>query len=129
MELPAFANVANEPRPREAKEVPFQPGQRDPRVFLEQIVADAEQPLSQRMRAAIELLPYSHPKLAVTAMVTEKSFAELLEKRLRHMAQIEQMNGKPPQTIEQTIEQQIEPSPVEPSKPLARTLDRRFRRM
>jgi hypothetical protein len=44
---------------------------------------NAELPLSVRMRAAIELLPYSHPKLAVTAMVTENDIATLLDRRIK----------------------------------------------
>jgi hypothetical protein len=73
--------------------------------------------LSQRMRAAIEPLPYTHPKLAVTAMVTENDIATLLDRRIKRM---EAMNGKP-----QTIANQA----IETKSPLPRLADRRFRRM
>jgi hypothetical protein len=75
-------------------------------------------PLPVRIRCAVAALPHEVPRLAVTALVNEQSFAELLERRLKHMAKIE--NGKPHQP---TIEHQPQ------SRPLATTNDRRFRRM
>ena len=42
---------------------------------------NAELPLSVRMRAAIELLPFTHPKLAVVAQVTENDIATLLDRK------------------------------------------------
>jgi hypothetical protein len=89
----------------------------DPLNFLKAVYMDAKLPLSVRMRAAIELLPFTHPKLAVTAMVTENDIATLLDRRLKR---IEAMNGKP-----QTIDQTIEAKPP----PLPRLVDRRFRRV
>jgi hypothetical protein len=89
----------------------------DPLSFLKAVYMNAELPLSVRMRAAIELLPFTHPKLAVTAMVTENDIATLLDRRLKR---IEAMNGKP-----QTIDQTIEAKPP----PLPRLVDRRFRRV
>jgi hypothetical protein len=89
----------------------------DPLNFLKAVYMDAKLPLSVRMRAAIELLPFTHPKLAVTALVNEQDFATLLDRRLKR---IEAMNGKP-----QTIDQTIEAKPP----PLPRLVDRRFRRV
>ena len=43
----------------------------DPLNFLKAVYMDAKLPLSVRMRAAIELLPFTHPKLAVTAVVND----------------------------------------------------------
>ena len=86
----------------------------DPLDFLKAVYMNAELPLSVRMRAAIELLPFTHPKLAVTAMVNEQDFATLLDRRLKKM---EAMNGNQPQTIE-----------AKPP-PLRRLADRRFRRV
>src|SRR6476646_4845679 len=62
-------------------------------------------PLPVRMRAAIACLPHETPKLAVMGMVSEQSFAELLERRLRHQAQIEASNVK--QIDQPQIEQQM----------------------
>jgi hypothetical protein len=70
---------------------------------------------------AIACLPHVTPKLAVMGMVSEQSFAELLDRRLRHMAQLE-ANGNSPQQIEQ-------PETIETTRPMARTTDRRFCRM
>jgi hypothetical protein len=54
----------------------------DPLSFLKAVYMDAKLPLSVRMRAAIELLPFTHPKLAVLAQVSETDFATLLDQRL-----------------------------------------------
>jgi hypothetical protein len=100
----------------------------DPLSFLKAVYMNVELPLSVRMRAAIELLPYSYPKLAVVAQVTENDIAVLLDRRIKRyeeMKVIEATNGNRPQ-IDQPIERpQIEPSP----RPMARTLDRRYRRL
>jgi hypothetical protein len=79
------------------------------------------------MRAAIACLPHETPKLAVMGLVNGQSFAEILERRLRHQAQLE-ANGNPqpqPQMNEQTIDQ----PQIDTPKPLPRLADRRFRRM
>ena len=63
----------------------------DPLSFLKAVYMNVELPLSVRMRAAIELLPFTHPKLAVTAMVSEQDFATVLDRRLKR---IEEMKAK-----------------------------------
>jgi hypothetical protein len=63
----------------------------DPLSFLKAVYMNAELPLSVRMRAAIELLPFTHPKLAVTAVVSEQDFATVLDRRLKR---IEEMKAK-----------------------------------
>jgi hypothetical protein len=78
-------------------------------------------PLPVRMRAAIAALPHEVPRLAVTALVSEQSFAELLDRRLKHQARIENTNGRTTEPIERPL--------IEPSKPLPRSNDRRLRRM
>jgi hypothetical protein len=79
-----------------------------------------------RTRIAIALLPFTAPKLAVTYQASESDFATLLEERIkRHEARLNGgMNGT----------KLIEPPPpangaVEIKRPLARTADRRFRRL
>jgi hypothetical protein len=67
------------------------------------------------MRAAIEVLPFTHSKLAVTAQVSENNFAELLDRRLQRMEQTRLIEHQPPA--------------VEIKPPLARTADKRFRRL
>jgi hypothetical protein len=82
-------------------------------------------PLPVRMRAAIAALPHETPKLAVMGLVNEQSFAEILDRRLKRMAELE--NGNPqPQPQTRMIEAQPQ-ADVRP--PLATTNDRRFRRM
>jgi hypothetical protein len=90
----------------------------DPLNFLKAVYMNADLPLSIRMRAAIELMPFMHPKLAVTAVVNERNFAELLDRRLRRMGQINNekiIDGPKPE--------------IEAKPPLPRISDRRYRRM
>jgi hypothetical protein len=85
----------------------------DPLVFLKAVYMNEELPLSVRMRAAIEVLPFTHPKLQVTAQINENNLAELLDRRLRKME-------------EKLIEHQRPAVEVKPPMPIA---DRRFRRI
>ena len=73
-------------------------------------------PLPTRLRAAIAALPHEVPRLQVSALVNEQSFAELLDRRLKR---IEEMNGQP----------RSQTQVIEAPKHLPRTSDRRFRRM
>jgi uncharacterized metal-binding protein YceD (DUF177 family) len=76
--------------------------------------------LPVRMRAAIAALPFELPKLAVTAVINEQNFAEVLDRRLKKLAALE--NGK---AIEAT-----KPEPdIEIKPPMPRLADRRYRRM
>ena len=81
--------------------------------LLRAVYRSASIPLPVRLRAAIAALPHEVPRLAVTALVNEQSFAELLDRRIKRM---EAMNGNQPQ-------------PIEAKPPLPRLADRRFRRL
>jgi hypothetical protein len=74
--------------------------------------------LPVRMRAAIAALPFELPKLAVTAVINEQSFAEVLERRLQNMERISNGNAK-----------MIEAKQVETKTPMPRLGDRRYRRV
>jgi hypothetical protein len=67
------------------------------------------------MRAAAEVLPFTHSKLAVTAVMTENDFASLLDCRLKR---IQEMKAKA-----------IEGTQVEVKPALPRLADRRYRRL
>ncbi|MGY4174727.1 hypothetical protein ACVIHH_000018 [Bradyrhizobium sp. USDA 4518] len=47
--------------------------------FLQAIYRSADQPMHRRTRAAVAALPFEHPKLAVTAVVSTEGFAARLE--------------------------------------------------
>ncbi len=91
----------------------------DPLNFLKAVYMNADLPLSVRMRAAIELMPYTYAKLAVVAQVSEQGLAELLDRRLKRVRMME--------TNARMIEgPRPEPVDVRPSVPI--TNDRRYRR-
>jgi|SRR6476620_9767593 hypothetical protein len=98
--------------------------------FLQAVYCNEGLALPVRMRAAIAALPFESPKLAVTALVNEQSFAEILDRRLKRIKEIENGNGKlieaPTQEVE--IQPMLPRSTVEVRPPLAPTNDRRFRR-
>jgi hypothetical protein len=83
----------------------------------------------ERWHIGKHVLQFESPKLGVTVAVNEQDFATLLDRRIQHM---KEMNGKSQaQIIDQTIDQPqiIETPRIEASRHLARTNDRRFRRM
>ena len=92
--------------------------------LLQAVYRNPSIPLPVRIRCAVAALQHEVPRLAVTAVVNEQSFAEILDRRLKKM---EAMNGKQ-QQIEQTIDHTTEQT-IETPKPLPRVADRRFRRM
>ena len=86
--------------------------------LLQKIYRSPSTSLPVRIRCAVAALPFEFPKLAVTALVSDQSFAELLDRRLKHLSEIENGNGK---IIDRTA--------VETTKPLPRLADRRYRRL
>jgi hypothetical protein len=92
MEMPRFASVGTEPRPREAPlELPANATSLD---LLRIIYRSPEVPLPVRIRCAMACLQYEHPRLAVVAQISESSFAEVLERRLRNLERISNGNAK-----------------------------------
>jgi hypothetical protein len=88
--------------------------------FLQTVYRNPEVNLHIRIRCAMACLQYEHPRLAVTAMVSEQSFAEVLERRLKKLRDMEQ-NGK-------AIEAPKPQPDIEIKPPMPRVADRRYRR-
>jgi len=86
--------------------------------FLQEVYCNDQLPLITRMRAAIAVLPFESPKLAVTAMVSEQDFATLLDQRLKRM---EAMKAD---AIEARPQPQVEVKP-----PMSKIADGRYRRL
>jgi hypothetical protein len=63
--------------------------------FLQAIYCNNELPLPVRMRAAIAALPFEHPKLAVSAQISEGDFAELLDRRIKRFEEMKLIEAKP----------------------------------
>jgi hypothetical protein len=59
--------------------------------LLRAVYRDPSLALPIRMRAAIAALPHEVPRLSMVAQINEQSFAELLERRLKRMAEMERM--------------------------------------
>ena len=53
-----------------------------PLEYLRAVYTNSRQPEHRRLRAAIECLPFVHPKLMVSAFFDGKSFAAQLEKAI-----------------------------------------------
>ena len=60
--------------------------------FHRAVYRNASLPISTRQRSAIAALQFEHPKLAVHALVDEKSFAFRLEKAIERSAKV--VNGE-----------------------------------
>jgi hypothetical protein len=95
-----------------------------PLEFLEAVYCNNELPLHTRMKAAVEALPYVHPKLAVTAVVEGKDFASLLDRAVARSKQVQAIAQIEARPIENA---QVQPEPVTPSA-IVPCPDRRFRR-
>lgn len=63
-------------------------------AFLQAIYRDRQAPLSVRMKAAIEALPFESPKLSATAIVQGQDFAALLEARLKRTQELAPPHAK-----------------------------------
>ena len=88
-------------------------------------------PLTTRMRAALGAIKHEVPALLATAVVNEQSFAEILDRRLKRIAELKAIENR---TIngavtETEAEPQPEPQPQTPlPSPLSRLYSPRFRR-
>ena len=69
----------------------------DPRDFLDAVWGDRHQPMARRVKVALELMPYLHPRLAVTAVsnVSGADFASLLEKAIARSCAPLQIDHQP----------------------------------
>jgi len=100
---------------------------------LQAIYRNPGLPLTTRMRAMISALPFETPKLAVTAQVTEKDFATLLDQRLKRLAELKliEANGAhhdhQPKSVNRSEPGVGEAPPIElPSKPTPAPLNRLY---
>src|SRR5262249_37672075 len=87
--------------------------------FLQLVYRNPSLDLSVRMRAAMSCLPHEAPKLIATAIVNEGSVADLLDKRIKRLQEIEM----------KTIEAKPNGYQTDAKPPLPGLPDRRFRRI
>ena len=93
--------------------------------LLEAVYRDPAQELYTRIRCAIACLPFQSPKLLATAIVSDSSFAELLDRRLERMKLIEDKQTITPEIT--TSVEEAKPAPTLPA-PLTQFYSNRFRR-
>lgn len=67
--------------------------------LLQSIYRSSAMPLSVRMRAAVEALPFEHPKLAITASFNGGDFAAQMEKAFQRSAKVIEHEPTRPKTI------------------------------
>jgi len=99
---PSFARLParREPEPDEIE----LPSDGNSLYFLQLVYRNTALPLHTRMRAAMAALKHEVPALLATAVVNEQSFAELLDRRIARLQEME--NAR-------LIEAQPEPAAVE----------------
>ena len=88
--------------------------------LLQMVYRSSSVELTTRLKCAMACLPFESPKLIATAIVNEGSFADLLDKRIKRLQEMEMktIEAKP------TNNGQVDAKP-----PLPRLPDRRFRRI
>ena len=79
-------------------------------------------PLPTRMRAAMACLPFEAPKLLATAIIDERDFASILDRRLARISEQKLIEARP------TSDKIIKGNPVDARLPPS-IPDRRFRRI
>jgi hypothetical protein len=88
-------------------------------ALLQAVYRDQALPLSTRMRAAAIAIPFEHPKLAVTAVISDDSFAERLDRAIERSG-LGAPEPKAPKVIEaQPVAAPAGPEPTPLGAPFA----------
>jgi len=88
--------------------------------LLRAVYRRSDLPLTTRMRAAIAALNYELPRLQVTAQISDQSFAEVLDRRLKKLAEMRSHEANGTKVIEAKAEPEPEPIEVKPPTPTSR---------
>jgi hypothetical protein len=83
MNAPSFATSLGRQVEDEPEVVELAPGETS-LSFLQRVYRSVRQPVSRRMRAAIEALPHEHPRLGAVAIgsMNGEDFAAMLERAI-----------------------------------------------
>jgi hypothetical protein len=111
--MQSFANLLREPVRKNPEEIEIPPDGIS-LDLLRAIYRNSAISLSVRIRCAMACLPFETPKLAVSYQASESDFAELLDRRIKHMEEMKMITHQP-----QTAE----------IKPPMSTAERRLRRI
>ena len=82
MNAPSFATPLGREVVEEAEFVELAPGETSLNFLKKDSIAAQKQPMSRRLRAAIEALPFENPKLSATAVFPGEDFAARLERAI-----------------------------------------------
>jgi hypothetical protein len=98
MNAPSFASPLGRQVAEEPELIELAPGETS-LDLLQRIYRSVKQPMTRRMRAAIEALPHEHPRLGAVAVshLSGKDFATLLDKAIErsgHAKAIKQIDLK-----------------------------------
>ena len=99
-------------------------------TLLQQVYRNPSLPLPTRMRAATAALPHEHPKLAVTAVVSEGDFANQLDQAIERSRKVSMIEVKPNGDNASSDTANVSSDPRRPlsnGKPPT-IIDRRYRR-
>src|ERR1700751_1677807 len=71
--------------------------------FLQRVYRSVKQPMSRRLRAAIEALPHEHPRLGAVAIgsMNGQDFASMLEKAIERSGRGKLIEARPVQIEDQ----------------------------
>jgi len=63
--------------------------------FLQRVYRSVKQPMSRRMRAAIEAMPHEHPRLGAVAIghMNGQDFATMLDRAIERSREVRQIEG------------------------------------
>ena len=88
-----------------------------PLEFLTAVYCNENLPLHHRMKAAIEAAQYCHPRLSMTATITEAGFAEALDRAMARSGKLIEHVRPDGEGSKPAPEQTIHASPHPPVRP------------
>lgn len=94
MNVPSFATQLGRQVEDEPEVVELAPGETS-LDFLQKIYRSARQPMSRRLRAAIEALPHEHSRLGAVAIgsMNGEDFAAMLDRAIERSGKARQIEG------------------------------------
>jgi hypothetical protein len=91
--VPSFATEVGRRIDDEPELIELAPGETS-LSFLQRVYRSVKQPMSRRMRAAIEAMPHEHPRLGAVAYMNGADFAAMLDRAIERSGKaLKQIEG------------------------------------